>query len=136
MYAVKYSVYSLHVFTKLIDAVDLFYIAPSAPCSLKMVTVTSTTVTLQWEPPKYPNGVITRYSVQYDGIYIGNFGDNVSDILMGTVEGLPPDTEYVLQLRAYTRVGPGPPVSLPVRTCKLLNNDVHTVTFWVLNYML
>ena len=67
MYAVKYSVCSLNVCTKLIDAANLFYVVPSAPCSLRMVTVTSTAFTLQWEPPKYHNGVITQYSIQYDG---------------------------------------------------------------------
>ena len=126
MYAVKYSVYSLSVCTKLIQTANLFYVVPSAPCSLKMVTVTSTTVTLQWQPPMYPNGVITQYSIQYDGLCIDDFGDNVSDMLMGTVKGLPPDTDYVFEIKAHTRVGPGPPVSLPVKTCKLLNNNTHT----------
>ena len=125
MYAVKYSVYSLRVCIKLIDAANLFYVAPSTPCSLKMVTVTSTSVTLQWMPPKYPNGVITRYSIQFDGMNVSDFVSNVSDRLMGVVEGLSPDTEYIFEIKAHTRVGPGPPVSLPVKTCKLLNNDAH-----------
>ena len=90
-----------------------------------MVTVTSTTVTLQWMPPEYSNGVITQYSIQFDGMNINDFGSNVSDILIGTVEGLSPDTAYLLEIQAHTRVGPGPPVSLLVKTCKLLNNDAH-----------
>ena len=40
---------------------------------------------------------------------------------MFTVEGLSPDTMYVLQLRAHTRVGEGPPNNVTVITCKLLN---------------
>ena len=48
---------------------------------------------------------------------IDNFGDNVSDMWMGTVVGLSPDTEYVFEMKAYTRVGPGPPVSVAVKTC-------------------
>ena len=88
---------------------------------MEILTVTSTTVTLQWMHPKYPNGVITKYSIQYDGKDIDNFGDYMSDIPMGTVEGLSPDTEYVFKMKAYTRVGAGPPFYLPVRTCKLLS---------------
>ena len=76
-------------------------------------------MTLQWEPPETPNGLITKYSIQYDGSVVDNFGSATLNRLMGTVEGLSPDTEYVLQLRAHTRVGPGPPTSLIVKTSKL-----------------
>ena len=78
--------------------------------------VTSTSVTLQWKPPKTPNGVITKYSIRYNRTNIVNFGNNM---LMDTIEGLSPDTVYVLQLRAHTVVGPGPPINLTVVTCKL-----------------
>ena len=84
-------------------------------------SVTSTSVTLQWLPPKYPNGVIIQYSIEYDGNITDEFGDNLSDKKMnGTITGLSPDTIYVLKMKAFTSVGPGPPVSLTVRTCKLL----------------
>ena len=76
-------------------------------------------MTLQWIPPEPPNGVITQYSIQYNGINITNFGNNM---LMDTIEGLSPDTVYVLQLRAHTVVGMGPPTNETVLTCKL-NND-------------
>ena len=74
---------------------------------------------LTMEPPETPNGLITKYSIQYDGSVVDNFGSITLNRLMGTVEGLSPDTEYVLQLRAHTRVGPGPPASLTVKTSKL-----------------
>ena len=90
---------------------------------MEIVTVTSTSVTLQWIPPKYPNGVITKYSVHCNGIDIDEFG-NVSDKMIGTIEGLSPDTEYVIKLKAYTRVGPGPPLYLAIKTRKLINGGV------------
>ena len=74
-------------------------------------------MTLQWKPPETPNGIITHYSILYNGINIANFGNNM---LMDTIEGLSPDTVYVLQLRAHTRVGKGPPSNLTIVTCKLL----------------
>ena len=73
-------------------------------------------------PPKIPNGVITQYSIQYGETVIDNFGSKTSNKLMRTVEGLSPNTTYTLQLRAHTKVGSGPPSSLTVKTCKLLNS--------------
>ena len=94
----------------------LLFIVPGKPCSLTEASVTSTTVTLQWMPPETPNGLITHYSVQYGGTVINNFGNEALNRLMGTVKGLSPDTVYVLHLAAHTRVGPGPPASLIVKT--------------------
>ena len=77
-------------------------------------------------PPKYPNGVITQYSIEYDGKVIDQFGGDVSDTMNGVIEGLSPDTDYVIKLKAHTRLGSGPPVNLPVKTSKLLNINVTT----------
>ena len=100
---------------------------------MEVGSVTSTTVTLQWKPPETPNGVITQYSIQYDRIVINDFGNNISNMMNGTVEGLSPDTKYALQLRAHTRVDQGPPSSLTIKTCKLLNTIlVHILTFKIL----
>ena len=85
---------------------------------MKVASVTSSTVTLQWEPPEIPNGLITKYSIQYNGNVVDNFGSATLNRLMGTVERLSPDTEYVLQLRTHTKVGPGSPASLTVKTSK------------------
>ena len=93
------------------------FAVPSEPCSLAVFFVTSSSVTLQWMSPETPNGVITQYSILYNGTNITDFGNNM---LMDTIEGLLPDTVYVLQLRAHTKVGPGPPSNLTIVTCKLL----------------
>ena len=98
----------------------ILFLVPSEPCSLREASVTSTTVTLQWMPPNTPNGVITHYSVQYGGTVIDNFGSKTLNKLTGTIERLSSDTRYVLQLTAHTRVGPGPPASLSVKTGMLL----------------
>ena len=108
-----------YIHTCLIDVTNLF-VAPSDPCSLEIVTVTSTSVTLQWLPPKYPNGVIKQYSIEYDGKKTDKFGDKALEKMhiTGVIEGLLPNTVYVLEMKAYTRVGPGPPVCLTWKTCK------------------
>ena len=102
---------------------------------MKVASVTSSTVTLQWEPPETPNGLITKYSIQYDGSVVDSFGSETLDRLMGTVEGLSPDTEYVLQLRAHTRVGPGLPASLTVKTSKLFILQ-YNKKFWLISFII
>ena len=92
-----------------------FIIAPSEPQSLEIVSVNSSSVTLQWRPPEILNGTIRQYSIQFDETVI-NITDNM---LIGTVGGLSPETVYTLQLRAYTGAGAGPPNSITVITCKL-----------------
>ncbi|XP_060013316.1 neuronal cell adhesion molecule isoform X21 [Lagenorhynchus albirostris] len=38
---------------------------PSAPSSLKIVNPTLDSLTLEWEPPSHPNGVLTEYTLKY-----------------------------------------------------------------------
>ena len=106
----------------------ILFIVPSKPCSLREASVTSTTVTLRWMPPETPNGVITHYSVQYGGTVIDKFSSEALNRLTGTVEGLSPDTQYVLHLTAHTKVGAGPPASLSVKTGMLLIMQCSKIT--------
>ena len=109
----------------------LLFIVPSKPCSLRDASVTSTTVTLQWMPPETPNGVITHYSVQCGGTVIDNFGSKTINRMTGTVEGLSPNTQYVLHLTAHTRVGAGSPASLSVKTGMLLILQYSKITSYL-----
>ena len=117
-----HKLYLLHIILN--DITNVLFAAPSEPQSLEVVSVNSSSVTLQWRPPEILNGTIRQYSIQFDATVINNFGNNM---LMGTVEGLSPETVYTLQLRAHTGVGAGPPSSITVITCKLLN----TITCYV-----
>ena len=54
------------------------------------------------------NGLITQYSIRFSPSVIGN---NTFNEQMGTVEGLLRETEYTLQLTAFTRAGEGPPIN-------------------------
>ena len=116
---------------------NMLFLEPNKPCSLEVASVTSSSVTLQWIPPKTPNGLITHYSVhQYDGSVIdNNFGSKTLCKMEGTVEELSPDTEYVLQLRAYTKVGPGPPARLIIKTSKLLISQYKVAIYVIRNFV-
>ena len=87
---------------------------PSEPQLLEIVSVNSSSVTLQWRPPELPNGVIMQYSIQLNGINIASLSSNE---LIYTIGGLSSDTVFVLQLRAHTIVGPGPSSNRTVITC-------------------
>ena len=95
-------------------------IVPTEPRSLKIVSVNSSSVTLQWSPPETLNGIITHYSLQFDATIIDNFGNSMPNMLMGTVGGLSPDNPYLLRLMANTVAGQGPANSITVRTRKSL----------------
>uniref|UniRef100_A0A8C0CRP6 Neuronal cell adhesion molecule n=1 Tax=Balaenoptera musculus TaxID=9771 RepID=A0A8C0CRP6_BALMU len=41
---------------------------PSAPSSLKIVNPTLDSLTLEWEPPSHPNGILTEYTLKYQPI--------------------------------------------------------------------
>ena len=94
----------------------IIYVVPSEPQSLEIVSVTSSSMTIQWTPPDVPNGIITYYSIERNKTNIANFSSNE---LMYTIEGLSPDTVYVLQLRAYTGAGAGLASNVTFITCKL-----------------
>ena len=115
IYCILYVVSQLVYGDILTETID-FIVVPSEPRLLEVASVNSSSVTLQWEPPEPPNGVITQYSILHNGMNITIFGNNT---LMDTIGGLSPDTMYVLQLRAHTVVGPGQSSSLTFLTCKL-----------------
>ena len=98
----------------------LLLVAPSGPQSLEIVSINSSSVTLQWRPPENPNGVVTHYSIQLDK----NITIISISVLMYTIEGLSPDTVYVLQVRAHTGAGAGPPSNRTVLTSKLCNGKM------------
>ena len=83
---------------------------------MEIVAVASSNATIRWSPPEILNGVITQYSILYNGSNIADLG---SSALIYTIEELSPDTVYILQMRAHTSVGAGPPSNLTIVTCKL-----------------
>ena len=93
-------------------------LVPSEVRSLEIVSLNSSSVTIQWRPPEFLNGVVTHYSLQLNE---DDIVDISSSVLMYTNGGLSPDTMYVLQLRAHTGAGPGPSSNKTFVTSKLVN---------------
>ena len=89
--------------------------APFEPQSLLVVNVTSVSITLTWQPPAIPNGVITSYTAWYTETLVCN-GSQISNstrmILPAsanvfTFTALEEDTPYVFYVSAETSAGEG-----------------------------
>ncbi|KAL1238904.1 Neogenin [Trichinella spiralis] len=105
-----------------------FSSAPSsAPRDLTPIDSDSdpTTVLLNWQPPKHPNGKITKYLIYYtldqklpDSKWMveGIRGDRMST----TIDGLIPDTDYYFKIQAVNDRGYGPVSSVKLYQAKKL----------------
>ena len=84
--------------------------------------VTAVSVKIVWSPPEepYQNGIITNYTICYQEALLRTNCDrkiNVSaDQRSYHITDLSPNTEYVLQVKAATVVGTGPPGAVYVMT--------------------
>ena len=97
--------------------VDHFLPAPGSVIVSSSATPFS--ITISWDPPEMPNGVMTAYEVSYsaaedsENITTLNTTDLATTL---TVSGLPPETQYTFTVRAYTRVGAGESSTVTVAT--------------------
>ena len=96
--------------------------APSNPQNLTVVNVNSTAITVSWQSPKMPNGVITAYNVWYNqtlncsGSLVSFSGSVAGSVLMYTFTGLEEDTVYVFYVSAETSAGEGEAAMVMGRT--------------------
>lgn len=94
-----------------------FHVAPAEPRKIKLDSINSTAISVQWRSPadREPGGLIRGYRVYYVQV-------NDNDELIGapamvdtldglknevTITGLQSDTFYQFQIAAYTRKGDG-----------------------------
>ena len=96
--------------------------APSNPQNLTVVNVNSTAITVSWQSPKMPNGVITAYNVWYNQTLncsgsLVSFSDSVAgSVLNYTFTELEEDTVYVFYVSAETSAGEGEAAMVMGRT--------------------
>ncbi|XP_063053937.1 phosphatidylinositol phosphatase PTPRQ [Engraulis encrasicolus] len=77
----------------------------SPPRDLVLMDATSSTVTVSWQPPDRPNGIIRQYEVSYgNGSFLHAL--NTSGLSL-TLRQLRPYTLYNVTVRAYTHLGHG-----------------------------
>lgn len=86
---------------------------PSAPSSLKIVNPTLDSLTLEWDPPSHPNGVLTEYTLRYQPINSTHELGPLVDLKIPanktrwTLKNLNFSTRYKFYFYAQTSVGSG-----------------------------
>ncbi|CAI8054367.1 Protein sidekick-2 [Geodia barretti] len=90
------------------------------PVGAVTASPSSSQVTLTWEPPLMPNGIIIAYEVSYRQTVSSEPETRVNSSALATnfttESNLEEATEFIFSVRAYTRVGPGNATSLTVAT--------------------
>ena len=88
----------------------LCQVPSSAPTRVTVVNVTSTTLSLEWDPLTIEdhNGVITGYVVNYSRVDTGSTVTIVSSTTSVYIGMLRPYTTYSFSVAAETSVGSGP----------------------------
>uniref|UniRef100_A0A1X7TGY7 Fibronectin type-III domain-containing protein n=1 Tax=Amphimedon queenslandica TaxID=400682 RepID=A0A1X7TGY7_AMPQE len=67
-----------------------------------------TEITIVWNPPTIPNGIITVYEIRYrDSTSTGPYNITNTTNTYYSIVGLIPNTSYTIGVRAYTSIGPG-----------------------------
>ncbi|XP_054706437.1 tyrosine-protein phosphatase Lar-like isoform X2 [Uloborus diversus] len=90
----------------------------SAPRNVQATPLSSSTVVIQWDPPKEPNGQVTGYRVYYTTTpnlptqaWQSQIVDNNQ---LTTISNLQTHAIYTIRVQAFTSRGPGP-MSPPIR---------------------
>ena len=85
-----------------------FTIAPSPPLNVRTQDVASTSITVTWEPPQYPNGVLLGYEVCYTSNGDSPSAVNVQNTSTAwKLTDMKPCTMYSISVRAKTVAGFG-----------------------------
>ena len=92
----------------------------SPPLNVSITDVTSTTITVTWDevPAIERNGIITEYEVEYNQSTFDVNSTQTVNVTSRMVEltDLHEFVNYLIRVRAYTSVGPGPYSSAINRT--------------------
>ena len=65
-------------------------------------------ITIVWNPPTIPNGIITVYEIRYrESTSTGPYNITNTTNTQYSIAGLIPNTSYTIGVRAYTSIGPG-----------------------------
>ena len=77
--------------------------APSPPVNVNVTVVNSTSLSVSWGVPEFPQGQIEFYQVEYSSPCSSTVRTNTSNnITEALLSGLSPFTEYRVRVRAFT----------------------------------
>ena len=91
-------------------------IVPSQPQALRVTFINATTVSVVWEPPLSPNGIILNYTIDIAPEPSGTLPMIISADTNETLGGLEPATTYTVAVRGMTSAGNGEAANFVVTT--------------------
>ncbi|XP_066852428.1 ephrin type-A receptor 5 isoform X9 [Anser cygnoides] len=97
-----------HYFRKESDPPTMACTTPSPVSSVKKGKITKNSISLSWQEPDRPNGIILEYEIKYfEKDQETSYTIIKSKETMITADGLKPGSAYVFQIRARTAAGYG-----------------------------
>ncbi|XP_065490912.1 ephrin type-A receptor 5 isoform X2 [Caloenas nicobarica] len=97
-----------HYFRKESDPPTMACTTPSPVSSVKKGKITKNSISLSWQEPDRPNGIILEYEIKYfEKDQEMSYTIIKSKETMITADGLKPGSAYVFQIRARTAAGYG-----------------------------
>ena len=94
-------------------------LAPSMPLNFTVTINNSTSVTLTWNTPAMPNGVIRNYTITLLDDDMNSVQNQTLLNLMTVIAQLTPDTSYVVNVSAVTvRSGDAASITFTTPACK------------------
>ena len=93
----------MHIVKRVFIFFTVPYSVPSPPLLVTADNVKSTSMTISWQPPHDPNGIIRGYQVSYSPHGESEFlHDVVGHTTSTELSSLKPHTEYTIRVRAKT----------------------------------
>ncbi|XP_071598864.1 ephrin type-A receptor 5 isoform X15 [Heliangelus exortis] len=97
-----------HYFRKESDPPTMACTTPSPVSSVKKGKITKNSISLSWQEPDRPNGIILEYEIKYfEKDQETSYTIIKSKETMITADGLKPGSSYIFQIRARTAAGYG-----------------------------
>uniref|UniRef100_A0A1X7SR16 Fibronectin type-III domain-containing protein n=1 Tax=Amphimedon queenslandica TaxID=400682 RepID=A0A1X7SR16_AMPQE len=90
---------------------------PSAINGLMMNDFSPYSLSMVWNPPTMPNGIITVYEIRYrESTSTGRYNITNTTNTYYSIVGLTPNTSYTIGVRVYTSIGPGEWTEMTAKT--------------------
>uniref|UniRef100_A0A1X7SR23 Fibronectin type-III domain-containing protein n=1 Tax=Amphimedon queenslandica TaxID=400682 RepID=A0A1X7SR23_AMPQE len=95
-----------------------------------------TEISILWNPPTIPNGIITAYEIRYrESTSTGPYNITNTTNTHYSIVGLMHDTSYTIGVRAYTSIGPGEWTDRNYTTAQLRKLKINLLSLFIYQFL-
>lgn len=112
----------------------MLHIVPGTPSRVTIVEITDRTIRISWSTPIDTNGVIVSYRLRqclFNTTVCSNWQTYSNTSFSGLLSSLQPNTNYIMQLAASTRVGFGGTFQQSITTTQPISKFA---VLWLVTY--